>query len=92
MSQDIDLKREVLLYFRQDNVPIDLYRLMKKKYGIEKPEVQEVFLSLKALGYITRTNAHGTVGATFCVTKTGRDLVEYEYGITLPHPRAIGVR
>lgn len=80
---DEALRKAVLLYFKTDQQTHGLYKSMPQEPYYR---IRRVFLSLKELGYIVLTVPGNARTSFFCISKKGRDLAQFEYGITLPHP------
>lgn len=82
-----ELVGAVLLQFRTDKRSHDMYEQLKDSYSYT--QLRETFISLRKLGYLVRTNPRGAMGATFCITKSGRRLMYSQYGIDIPHPDGV---
>ena len=78
------IQRDLLLYFRTDALSSQLYPTFKGNYS--PADLKAVFLALKTLGLVVRTNPRGTRAATFCISRSGRQYLEAVYNETLPHP------
>ena len=78
------IQRDLLLYFCADAISSQMYPTFKGNYSTA--DLKAVFLALKTLGLVVRTNPRGTRAPTFCISRTGRQYLEAVYHETLPHP------
>lgn len=76
------IQRDLLLYFRTDAASSRMYKTLIAQ-GYDKRELAAMFLALRTIGFLARTNTRGPMAATFCVTKLGRSFLLHEYGISL---------
>jgi hypothetical protein len=49
----------------------------------DRKDLRRIFISLKHLRYVVRTNPRAGAAATFCISQKGRDLLKTQYGIDL---------
>jgi len=82
------LQRDMLLFFRVDAPSAKMYEVLEAK-GYEKDALKAMFLAVKTMGFVARTNSRGPKAATFCITSAGRGYLEDQFSIRLPHPDGV---
>lgn len=68
-----DIEKAVLAYFDQDAQIKGLYEQLGQH---DKERVRAVFVYLRKLGYLTKTNPRSSWAATYCITAKGRQWLQ----------------
>lgn len=78
----ISIQKDVLLFFKTDAASSHMYKALVAQ-GYDKDELKAMFLALRTMGFLARTNTRGPMAASFCISRAGRRFLLAEWGIHL---------